>query len=333
MPGGETPLQVAPGVHWARFPMPSSLNHINLWLLEDGEGWTVVDTCLDLPASRELWNKLLADFMGGRPVKQVICTHLHPDHVGLAGWLCKRFDSELLMTREEFLLCRTLVGGVDSATTQSMLGFYRAAGYSPHDIEDHQRHMAGFGGIVHPLPEHYRRVVDGDVLRIGANEWQVVVGSGHSPEHACLHCPSLQLLISGDQILPRISSNVSVLAFEPDANPLRDWLDSCRRLRRVLPADLLVLPAHELPFQGLDVRLTQLIHEHERDLQALWDFLDRPKRVVDCFAVLFKRVIERSHLPLATGEAVAHLNYLIELKKVSRTTDDEGVHWYSRTAS
>jgi glyoxylase-like metal-dependent hydrolase (beta-lactamase superfamily II) len=310
--------------------MPGSLDHINLWLLEDGEGWTIVDTCLALPASRELWEQLFAGFMGARAVTQVICTHLHPDHVGLAGWLCERFGSELLMTREEFLMCKALLAGVGKAVPESTLGFYRAAGYGERELQDLERRFNGFGAAIHPLPDRYRRLVAGEELCIGDNRWQIVVGNGHSPEHACLYCPALKLLISGDQVLPNISSNVSVLPIEPHANPLRDWLDSCHRFRQMLPPDLLVLPAHGFPFRGLERRLTQLIDSHECDLRSLWNFLDTPRRVVDCFPALFKREVHSAQKGMATGEALAHLNYLADMKQVSRTTDDEGVHWYSR---
>ncbi|HEY0939774.1 MAG TPA: MBL fold metallo-hydrolase [Steroidobacter sp.] len=329
-PPGESPLQVAPGVYWARFPMPGSLDHINLWLLEDGEGWTIVDTCLDVPASRQLWERLLAGFMGGQPLKRVICTHMHPDHVGLAGWLCERFGSQLLMTRQEFLMCKVMLGGLGNAVPKSTIDFYRAAGYGPRELEDLERRFGSFSSAIHSLPDRYWRLAEGDELCIGAHRWQVVIGNGHSPEHACLYCPELKLLISGDQVLPNITSNVSVLPLEPQANPLRDWLDSCRRLRQTLPADLLVLPAHEFPFHGLELRLTQLIDSQERDLRLLWEFLDTPKRAVDCFPVLFKREVRGAHKGMATGEALAHMNYLVEMKQISRVTDDEGVHWYRR---
>jgi glyoxylase-like metal-dependent hydrolase (beta-lactamase superfamily II) len=329
---GSPPLEVAPGVFWARFPMFSSLDHINLWLLADGDGWTIVDCCLDLPESRRVWESLFAGVMGDKPIKRIICTHLHPDHVGLAGWLSERFNAELLMTRQEFLMCRTLVGDTGKDAPSSALNFYRAAGYSEADIDDYNQRFGSFGKIVYPLPQQYRRISDRETLCIGGEHWQVVVGNGHSPEHACLYCPSLKLLISGDQILPNISSNISVFPLEPHGNPLRDWLGSCRLLHGLLPPDLLVLPAHESPFYGVDARLLQLIEEHENDINALYQFLDAPKRVVDCFPALFKREIGRADLGLATGEALAHLNYLIDLAKVSCTTDSNGVNWYCRSA-
>ncbi len=327
-----TPMAVADGVYWVRFPMPMSLDHINLWLLEDEDGWTVVDTCLNLPNARELWEQLFSGFMQNKPIQRVICTHMHPDHVGLAGWLTERFDCELLMSREEFLMCRALVADTGREAPQAALRFYRAAGWTPEQIETYQKRFGEFGRAVSTLPDSYRRLQDGETLRINGRYWQVVVGSGHSPEHAALYCPALKLLISGDQVLPRITPNVSVWPSEPEGDPLREWLLSSARIRELLPDDLLVLPAHEAPFHGLHVRLTQLIETHERDLDLLYDHLSEPRRAIDCFGVLFNREISSGLLGMATGETLAHLNCLRGRRRVIRERDDAGVDWYRQQA-
>jgi len=308
--------------------MPISLDHINIWLLEDADGWTVVDTCLDFPESRAQWERLFSGFMGGRPVTRVICTHMHPDHVGLAGWLVDRFDCELWMSREEFLMCRAMVADTDKEAPQAALRFYHRAGYNEEQLARYRSRFGSFGKSVFPLPQTYRRLVDGETLRINNHYWQVIVGAGHSPEHVCLYCPAFKLLISGDQILPRISSNVSVFPTEPEGNPLQEWLTSCNRIRQKLPDDLLVLPAHEFPFHGLHIRLTQLIESHKRELDYLYQHLSEPRRVVDCFTALFKRKIDQHTLGLATGETVAHLNCLLDRRQATRSFDDDGVAWY-----
>lgn len=326
-PAGE-PQQIAEGVFWVRFPMPISLNHINLWLLENGEGWTVVDTCLALPQARELWESLFDGFMGGRPVTQVICTHMHPDHVGLAGWICERFDCPLWMTQSEYLTCRNLVADTEREAPQVALDFYRRAGYDEEQIEAYRTRFGFFGKAVSPLPDSYRRLTDMQTLTIGGRYWEVAVGSGHSPEHACLYCPSLKLLIGGDQVLPRISPNVSVFPTEPEGDPLKAWLYSNARLRERLPEDLLVLPAHEAPYLGLHTRLSQLIEGHEHDLNKLREHLREPRRAVDCFAPLFKREIGPESLGLATGETLAHLNCLLGRRLIRRYLGDDGVYRY-----
>jgi len=327
------PKQIAEGVYWARFPMPMSLDHINLWLLEDDAGWTVVDTCLNLDSARALWESLFAGFMRGKPVQRVICTHMHPDHVGLAGWLTERFDCELWMAREEFLMCRAMVGDTGRPAPAVALRFYRGAGYSEEQLSGYKLKFGNFGRAVSPLPDSYRRLVDRETITIGGRYWQVVMGSGHSPEHTCLYCPALKLLISGDQVLPRITPNVSVFPTEPDGDPLKEWLRSNARIREMLPDDLLVLPAHESPFHGLHVRVSQVVESHKRDLASLFDHLAQPRRAVDCFPALFNREIEAESLGMATGESLAHLNCLLGRRRITRSRDAQGVYWYEQIAA
>lgn len=329
-PQAVVPEQIAEGVYWARFPMPMSLDHINLWLLEDDDGWTVVDTCLNLDSAKEQWEQLFGDFMGGKPIVRVICTHLHPDHVGLAGWLTRRFDCELWMSREEFLMCRAMVGDTGRPVPEVAIRFYRAAGYSEDQLEQYRLKFGNFGRAVSALPDSFRRMVDRETITIGGRYWQVIEGSGHSPEHASLYCPALKLFISGDQVLPRITPNVSVFPTEPEGDPLKEWLRSSARIRESLPDNLLVLPAHEAPFYGLHVRLSQLIETHNRDLRSLFDYLVEPRRAVDCFPPLFNSQIDDESLGMATGEAIAHLNCLLGRRRITRNRDGNGVDWYQQ---
>ena len=208
------------------------LNHINLWLLEDGGGWTVVDTGINDRVTADAWKQLFAGPMRGRPIRRVIVTHLHPDHVGLAGWLVRKFDVQLWMTRTDYLMCRNLVADTGQEAPSEGVRFYRAAGFPESAIEDYKTRFGGFGRGVYKLPNAYRRMQEGDSIEIGEREWEVVIGRGHAPEHACLWCREDNLFISGDQILPRISSNISVFPTEPEANPLQDWLDSCAKLKK-----------------------------------------------------------------------------------------------------
>ncbi len=321
-------MQVASGIKWLRMPLPFALGHINLWLLEDGDGWAIVDTGVCTEETQAVWDRTLIEGMEGRPVTRLIVTHLHPDHAGCAGWLADKLDVELLMPREEYLLCRILVSDTGRSAPQAGIRFYKAAGYSQESLDTYQQRFGSFGKYVSPLPESYRRLQDGDVLSIGANEWEIVVGRGHSPEHACLYCADLNLLISGDQLLPTISSNVSVHPTEPAAIPLSDWLISLRNLRDRVPEDIVVLPAHGKPFRGAHARLGQLIHEHDTGLTALRKMCKEPKRAVDVFPALFKAKITGSNLMFATGESIAHLNYLLNIGQMTVDTDEDGVNWY-----
>ena len=202
-PAPGEPIKVADGVYWVRFPMPISLDHINLWLLEDDEGWTLVDTCLDLGNSREIWERIFTEFMGEKPIVRVICTHLHPDHVGLAGWLTEHFGCELWMSREEFLMCKAMTADTGREAPDVAIRHYRAAGYNEEQLKRYREKFGNFGRAISPLPDSFRRLLDGETIRINDRYWQVIIGRGHSPEHVCLYCPALKLLISGDQVLPQ----------------------------------------------------------------------------------------------------------------------------------
>ena len=329
-PAPREPFEVAKGVWWVRLPMPMALDHINIWLLEDGDGWTVVDTGLASDDSRAIWEDLLGGFMAGRPVKRVICTHMHPDHIGLAGWLCDRFDCSLWMTREEYVMCQLMASYTGREAPREGVEFYRGAGFDDGQLEQYRRRFGTFGAMIDPMPHRFRRMVDRETLTIGDRYWQVIVGSGHSPEHACLYCPALKLLIAGDQVLPRITPNVSVFPTEPEGNPLSEWMASNARMLSILPADLLVLPAHQNPFHGLHIRINQIIDSHRRGLQSVYEYLTEPKRAVDCFPSLFSRTISDKLIGLATGETLANLNLLMHRGNISRHTDETGVHWYSQ---
>ncbi|MDH3788113.1 MAG: MBL fold metallo-hydrolase [Xanthomonadales bacterium] len=315
-------------IKWLRLPLPFLLNHINVWLLRDGEGWALVDTGLFTHTTREVWAYVLEHHLNNEPITRVLVTHLHPDHVGCAGWMTEKFGVDLWMSREEYLLCRVLVADTGKPAPPEGIRFYSRAGFAAESMERYAEHFGAFGRVVSPLPEAYCRLQDSMTVRIGEHDWQVIVGRGHSPEHACLYCPELNLLISGDQILPTISSNVSVYPTEPAANPLANWFDSLHRMQRILPEDVLVLPAHGEPFTGAHVRLQQLVAEHEQGLVKLKKICAEPRRALDVFPALFKSRVTDKNLIMATGEAVSHLNFLLEQKELSRHTDDNGVNWY-----
>jgi glyoxylase-like metal-dependent hydrolase (beta-lactamase superfamily II) len=326
-------VEVAPGVRWMRMPLGGSLAFINVWAIEDGDGWTLVDTGMQTSPTSQAWRKLFAGDLAGKPIKRVFVTHLHPDHIGLAGWITRKHGCRVWMTRLEYLHCRMLVADTGREAPQDALDFYRAAGWDADAIDNYQAKFGGFGKAIYQLPDSFRRIEDGEEIVIGAHTWRVVVGSGHSPEHACLYCPELKLLISGDQVLPKISSNVSVFPTEPDGDPLTDWLTSLARIKTLVPDDVLVLPAHNDPFIGLHARIDHLIRGHERGLGRLEAALAEPKRSVDVFGSLFARKIDGDLLGMATGESLAHLNCLVGRGRASVSHDDKGVAWYRATAS
>lgn len=321
-------IEAAPGVLWLRLPLPMQLNHVNVYAIEDGEGWVVVDTGIRTPDTLAAWEAALAGPLGGRPVTRVIGTHMHPDHIGLAGWLCERFEAPLLMTQLEYVTARMLVSDTGPAPESGAI-FWRAAGWSEEQVETYRTSYGRFAKGVAPLPAGYQRLVAGQTLLIGGQEWTIVTGNGHSPDHACLWRRSDGVLISGDQILPRISSNISVWPTEPLADPLHDWMTSLERLGDLLPADTLVLPGHGEPFTGVLPRIEALKRGHRVSLTRLERTLRTPSRAVDAFGALFARPVDGGLLGMATGEAIAHLNYLAGQGRVRRERDADGVDWWS----
>ena len=329
-PGDGETVTIADDTLWLRMPLPMSLNHINLWLLRDGPGWVIVDTGIDTPTTREHWQKVFADDMGGDPATHVVATHLHPDHAGCAGWLVREFGVDLWMTREEYLLCRLLIADTDVQAPAEAVSFYRAAGFSDEQLATYQDNFGMFGRVVGALPNAHRRMKDGDVQNFAGHDWEVVIGRGHSPEHACLYDAERNILISGDQILPTISPNVSVWPTEPLANPLQDFFESIDKLEAKIPDDVLVLPSHGKPFRGAHVRLEELRREHTDKLSALLDNSAQPRRVLDVFPDLFGAAINDSNRIMATGEAIAHLHYLCDTGDMTMERDASGVDWYRR---
>ena len=322
-------IEVARGVLWLRFALPFQLNHVNAYAVRDGDGWVVVDTGLRTPATVAAWEAALAGALEGRPVTRLICTHMHPDHIGLAGWLCERSGAPLLMSRLEYVTARMLMAEEAGDAPEDGERYYRAAGWNDAQIDKWRVDYGGFGKGVSPMPRSYLRLSDEDILQIDGDEWTVVVGSGHSPEHVCLWRRSDDVFIAGDQILPRISSNVSVWSTEPDADPLGAWMNSLVKLRGLLPEGLLVLPAHGEPFYGVHARLDALKRGHETALKRLERTLRQPSRVIDGFPAVFGRAVGDGVLGMATGEAQAHLNYLERRGRATRTRDENGVDWWT----
>ena len=327
---GET-MPVADGIHWLRMPLPMDLDHINLWLLEDDGGWAVVDTGIGINTSKDIWRNTFAGTMAERPLTHVIVTHLHPDHLGCAGWLTRHFDVDLWMTREEYMLGRLLVADTGKPAPEEAIRFYAAAGFSDEQLQEYRERFGFFGRVVSRLPESYVRIHENDCLAIGELSWRVLIGKGHSPEHACLYCEERNLLISGDQVLPAISANVSVWPTEPAANPMKHWLESLALLRGEIPEDVLVLPAHGKPFRGAHDRIDAIIAEHVQRLEFLHDHLAKPCRAIDTFEVLYRRRVPGSHRMMATGEAIAHLHYLVANGDAVAEADADGVIWFSKS--
>ena len=316
-------LEVTPGLLWLRTPLPFSLEHINLYLLEDEGGFAIVDTGLNTSMVRNIWENVFELILKKAPITKIIVTHYHPDHMGLAGWLHEKTGAPLYMTRDEYFLGQFLLLGSSDIVPDEVVGFYREAGFPEAGLEMMKgKGFSNYKRGVSDLPLQYQRLQDGDTLNIGKRDWKILVGNGHSPEHACLYLEVEGILISGDQVLPKITSNISVYPTEPFANPLKDWLESICYLKENTKPETLTLPAHNEVFLGLHKRLDEMHRGHVRRLKAVAIECENPKSCIESFPVLYRRKLTGMDFILGAGEALAHLHYLEDRGVLERQTID-----------
>ena len=322
-------VAMSDGINGLRLPLPFVLDHVNLWLLSDGDGWTLIDTGIDDEPTRSFWIKTLRNGLDGRPLKRVIATHFHPDHMGLAGWLCGETGAQLWTTRTEWLLGRSLANDLSDAFAEAGRLFDQRAGLDAEQITARAKRGNLYRTRASAPASVYRRVVEGDEIVIDGEPWRVIIGRGHAPEMICLYSEARRLLIAADHVLQKISPNISVLASEPDGDPLHDYMTSFDPFR-ALPEDTLVLPSHGQPFYGLHARIDQLIGHHHQRLERTAEAVGDGGTALQVLPALFERKLDAHQLGFALGEALAHLNMLVFNGTLKRELDQDGVYRYSQ---
>jgi glyoxylase-like metal-dependent hydrolase (beta-lactamase superfamily II) len=330
-PQGVETFQVAPGILWARLPLPFRLNHVNVWLLRDEDGWTIIDTGADTAEARGVWEGLLDGPLADGPINRLVATHGHTDHVGLAGWLTERTGgTPFVSTLGEWMSAQIRIWDAQSrSASDETQRFLAAHGCDAETIASYHAERDRAFSLLGPLPATLTRLRDGDTIRFGERDWQVIAAGGHAIEHASFWCAEDRILIAGDQVLSRISPMIGVFPAMPEADPLADYLTSLPRFK-ALPADTLVLPSHGLPFYGLHARVDQLARHHELRLDELARLMDRPRLAMDLAGGLFARAVQEGHGRLALAETLAHANYLVGRGRAVRTKSDDGQVLYAR---
>ncbi len=326
--------QLLPGLKWFRVPLPFVLNHVNCWLLDDGgrgDTVTLIDTGADKPQTRALWDDVLSGTLEGRKISRLICTHGHPDHIGLAGWLCDKLDVPLHMTLAEWLAPQVWMHEGQRAMSPATRAFFADHGLSDAAIKKIHAARETTPPHTSPLPTSFVRMRDNEVVTFGGQKWKVLVNGGHADEHASFYCKQTNVLIAGDQILSRISPVVGVFPSQPLAEPLSDYLASLKRLRK-LPADTIVLPSHGLPFRGLHTRIDQLAHHHADRLDALSGHMKMPANTFELAHGLFaKAMATEGQTVMAMAETLAHAHHLVATKRARKIVADDGAITFQKT--
>ncbi|MFL6799450.1 MAG: MBL fold metallo-hydrolase [Xanthobacteraceae bacterium] len=307
-------LEVAPGLLWLRLALPFRLDHVNVYLVDDGPaGWAVIDTGLDNEATRAAWEAVLTGLLGNRPLSRILVTHYHPDHMGLAGWLCGRFGLPLLMSQTEYLVSLAIHLDPGALNAEPYRSFYQSQGLDADTTERLLTNGHRYLRMISGLPRTFRRLIAGETLRIGNRTFEVLSGGGHAPEQVMLFCRAEHLLICADQVLAKITPNVSVNAMDPQGDPLGIYLRSLGSLKRDIPERTLVLPGHNLPFMGLHQRVDELREHHELRCQAIAAACGTsPCTAAELVPVVFRRPIDDPHqMGFAFSEVLAHVNYML----------------------
>ncbi len=329
-PAAGAATEVSLGIFWIRMPLPFALDHINLWLIEEGDGWALVDTGFGVQATRDIWEQHFVGTMGGRPLRRIICTHYHPDHLGNAQWLAERFatnEGPLIpeMSLLELVTAHAVAGGTGAHQRSALATFFRSHGLTEEQIEITANRGNTYSGGVPTRPTTCQRIFPGDTLEIGGKLWTAIVGHGHTPEHLSFYCEEARLLISGDMLLPKISTNVNVWPVTALSDPVAEYVNSLQAFK-YCEGDTLVLPSHGMPFRGIKARVEALETHHEARMNDLYAAVaDGEKSAAELIPVLFRRQLDNHQLFFAIAEAVAHVNHGWHIGRLTRAVGVDGV--------
>jgi glyoxylase-like metal-dependent hydrolase (beta-lactamase superfamily II) len=317
-------VDIADGLLWAQLPLPFALDHVNIYFLEDDGGFAAVDTGIGDEKTKQAWRVLLDGPLRGKDITRLILTHHHPDHMGLAGWLVEQLGVPIHMTETEFLFAQHLGHNAQAVDVEGYRDFYRRHGMEERyaDVIVNQGHQ--YKRMITGLPWNYRQLNDGEVLSIGGRMVEILTGGGHSSNQAMLFSRDEGIFLSADQVLPKITPNIGVLAISPEADPLGLYLRSLSRIREQIPNDVLVLPGHKQPFTELYRRIDELENHHEVRCRVVEKACrEQPLSAAEVRPLLFNRDLDPHTLSFAFSETLAHMNMMAREGRIAWESDGE----------
>ncbi len=314
-------------LRWIRLPVPGPLQHINVWLAPGRTGRVLIDTGLNQPQTHAAWASLALSEHLAEQLEAILVTHHHPDHFGMAGALAQRFEVPVRMSAPARAAALRSTSGTVGGSATDLAAYRREWGVDFAALVARARGAGTFDGLFSGIPAATAAIVEGERLGELRDPWQASLHFGHAEGHVCLYWRESDLLISGDQLLPAISSNVSLYPGAASENPLGDFLASLEKLAR-LPPQTIVLPAHGAPFRGVAVRAAQVQAGHRQRLAKLSDFVCEPRDTAEIVGALFgARKLEGWNTLLAYGETLAHMRYLQLRGALLRLEQDGEVRW------
>jgi glyoxylase-like metal-dependent hydrolase (beta-lactamase superfamily II) len=323
------PTKITNGIYQIRLPLPYALDHINVYLIEDHDGWILVDTGIKSEHSQTILKEILNTLPKAKPLKAVLATHTHVDHIGVAGWICETWQVPLWVTKAEYDGLQHFLGmdpKNDTTLATELNDFYHCGGIPETDYELIIRGLLGFQKAFHPLPDKYLSLEEGKLV-INGETWQIQINDGHTVAHTSLFNQDRSILISGDQVLARISSNVSVRFGELNSNPLKSWIAGLERLKS-LPKDTLVLPSHEKTMSNLHDRVDELIKGYLDNAHKILSFCQTPSTAEEILRALFPRELSPLDHHLAYGETMAYINYQLTEKNIQTLGAESDIPLY-----
>lgn len=315
------------GIYQVRLPLPFRLNHINSYAIKGREGWWLVDTGLNTELNRQVWQQFMTqEGISHRDIRAIYITHAHPDHFGAAGWLQGLTSAPVFISDVDEAAIQRIWQGKDQKMVDAVSEMFNSNGMPTLLTKDATKEMNALAASTQPLPR-FSTVKYSSTVRLGDFEYRTLLTPGHSDGHICYFNEEFGVLLSGDHLLPKITSNISLWPnAQPD--PLDNYLQSLQDNLRLSVA--LALPAHGHPFNNVKERIHELLTHHQERLNLMKGLVTGDDTVYSICKQAFGEGLNAHEVRFAMAETAAHLMYLVHRGELV-VEERGGVYRYSKS--